>query len=82
MTTEAMKITLTTQPADARWGEKAAYSINSDGVALHLELVHLEGQLSLHAQLRLRRVLPNARLQLGKNLLDGHLGTVGNSKSR
>ncbi len=36
MTTEAMKITLTTQPADARWGEKAAYSINSDGVALHL----------------------------------------------
>ncbi len=36
MTTEAMKITLTTQPADARWGEKAAYSINSEGVALHL----------------------------------------------
>lgn len=23
--TEAMKITLSTQPADARWGEKATY---------------------------------------------------------
>ncbi|WP_434639301.1 aminopeptidase PepB [Klebsiella sp. I138] len=34
--TEAMKITLTTQPADARWGEKAAYSINNDGITLHL----------------------------------------------
>ena len=29
--TEAMKITLSTQPADARWGEKAAYSINDEG---------------------------------------------------
>lgn len=36
MTTEAMKITLSTQPADARWGEKASYSINSDGIVLHL----------------------------------------------
>ncbi|MFW3572497.1 aminopeptidase PepB [Kosakonia cowanii] len=34
--TEAMKVTLTTQPADARWGEKAAYSINNDCIALHL----------------------------------------------
>ncbi|MDP9767690.1 aminopeptidase PepB [Kosakonia cowanii] len=34
--TEAMKVNLTTQPADARWGEKAAYSINNDGIALHL----------------------------------------------
>jgi PepB aminopeptidase len=34
--TEAMKITLTVQPADARWGEKAAYSINNDGITLHL----------------------------------------------
>jgi len=34
--TEAMKVTLTTQPADARWGEKATYSINNDGIALHL----------------------------------------------
>lgn len=34
--TEAMKITLSTQPADARWGEKATYSINSDGITLHL----------------------------------------------
>ena len=29
--TEAMKITLTAQPADARWGEKASYSMNNDG---------------------------------------------------
>ena len=36
MTTEAMKITLTTQGADARWGENALYSINNDGIALHL----------------------------------------------
>ncbi len=36
MTTEAMKITLTTQGADARWGEKATYSINNDGITLHL----------------------------------------------
>lgn len=34
--TEAMKITLSTQPADACWGEKASYSINNDGIALHL----------------------------------------------
>ena len=36
MTTEAMNITLTMQPADARWGENATYSINSDGITLHL----------------------------------------------
>ncbi|MBB1201887.1 aminopeptidase PepB [Enterobacteriaceae bacterium 89] len=34
--TEAMKITLSTQPADARWGEKASYSVNNDGITLHL----------------------------------------------
>ena len=34
--TEAMKITLSTQPADSRWGEKATYSINNDGITLHL----------------------------------------------
>ena len=34
--TEAMKITLSTQPAAARWGEKASYSINNDGITLHL----------------------------------------------
>ncbi|VFS63964.1 Peptidase B [Kluyvera cryocrescens] len=34
--TEAMKITLSTQPADARWGDKATYSINGDGISLHL----------------------------------------------
>ena len=36
MTTDAMKITLTTRSADARWGEKATYSINNDGITLHL----------------------------------------------
>lgn len=35
--TDAMKITLSTQPADARWGEKATYSINNDGITLHLK---------------------------------------------
>lgn len=34
--TEAMKITLSTLPADARWGDKATYSINNDGITLHL----------------------------------------------
>jgi Leucyl aminopeptidase len=34
--TEAMNITLSTQPADARWGEKATYSINDGGITLHL----------------------------------------------
>ncbi|KIS45792.1 aminopeptidase PepB [Kosakonia radicincitans] len=34
--TEAMKVTLTTQSADARWGEKASWSINNDGIVLHL----------------------------------------------
>lgn len=34
--TDAMKITLSTQPADARWGEKALYSINDEGITLHL----------------------------------------------
>ncbi|AFJ46145.1 aminopeptidase PepB [Shimwellia blattae] len=36
MTTDAMKITLSTTPADARWGENAIYSINNDGVTIHL----------------------------------------------
>nr|WP_121500694.1 aminopeptidase PepB [Entomohabitans teleogrylli] len=31
-----MNITLSTRPADARWGEKASYSIDSQGVTLHL----------------------------------------------
>ena len=39
--TEAMKITLSTQPADGRWGEKATWSINNDGIALHLSLIHI-----------------------------------------
>ena len=36
MTTQAMNIVLSTQPADGRWGEKATYSINNDGITLHL----------------------------------------------
>lgn len=34
--TEAMQITLVDSPADARWGEGAIYSINNDGIMLHL----------------------------------------------
>ncbi|MBS0849039.1 aminopeptidase PepB [Citrobacter sp. JGM124] len=34
--TDAMKITLSTQPADARWGDKALYSINDEGITLHV----------------------------------------------
>ncbi|KEA50207.1 MULTISPECIES: aminopeptidase PepB [Mangrovibacter] len=36
MTTEVMNITLSSTPADARWGEKALYSINNEGITLHL----------------------------------------------
>jgi len=36
MTIHAMNIVLSTQPADGRWGEKATYSINNDGITLHL----------------------------------------------
>lgn len=36
MTTESMNITLSTQPADARWGEKALLSSNETGFTLHL----------------------------------------------
>lgn len=36
MTTQAMNIVLSTLPADGRWGEKATYSINNDGITLHL----------------------------------------------
>ena len=32
--TEAMKITLSTQPADARWGEKTQYSLTDDQTKL------------------------------------------------
>ncbi|VTP65956.1 Peptidase B [Serratia rubidaea] len=36
MTTETMQITLSHQPADARWGEKALLSTNNDGITIHL----------------------------------------------
>ena len=45
--TEAMKITLSTQPADARWGEKATYSINNDGITLHLNGLTIWGLFSV-----------------------------------
>lgn len=32
---ETMNITLSTQPADARWGEKSAWSIQPEGITLH-----------------------------------------------
>lgn len=37
MTSEAMQISLSTQPADARWGEKASLSANDRGFTIHLQ---------------------------------------------
>ncbi|MBE5252083.1 aminopeptidase PepB [Mixta mediterraneensis] len=36
MTTQPMNITLSNQPADARWGEKAILTSNDSGMTLHL----------------------------------------------
>ncbi|MCR3755944.1 MAG: aminopeptidase B [Sodalis sp. Psp] len=36
MATETMQITLSTSPADARWGEKTLLSANESGVTIHL----------------------------------------------
>ena len=36
MTTEFMQVTLSQQPADARWGEKALLSTNGEGMTIHL----------------------------------------------
>lgn len=36
MTTEIMLVTLSHQPADARWGEKALLSTNAEGMTIHL----------------------------------------------
>ncbi|PWC22728.1 aminopeptidase PepB [Brenneria roseae subsp. roseae] len=36
MTSEAMLISLSNQPADARWGEKAPLSVNESGFTIHL----------------------------------------------
>ncbi|MEC5343060.1 aminopeptidase PepB [Brenneria populi] len=36
MTSEAMLISLSNQPADARWGEKAPLSVNERGFTIHL----------------------------------------------
>jgi PepB aminopeptidase len=36
MTTEAMLITLSHQPADSRWGEKASLTANDQGFTIHL----------------------------------------------
>lgn len=35
--TDVMKIILSSQPADARWGEKAPLSISDEGIALHID---------------------------------------------
>lgn len=35
-TNEAMPVFLSSQPADARWGEKAALSTNAEGMTIHL----------------------------------------------
>ncbi|ATA21019.1 PepB aminopeptidase [Gibbsiella quercinecans] len=36
MTTDIMQVTLSHTPADARWGEKALLSTNSEGMVIHL----------------------------------------------
>ncbi|ACS86521.1 aminopeptidase PepB [Musicola paradisiaca] len=36
MTTEAMLISLSQQPADARWGDKASLTVNEQGFTIHL----------------------------------------------
>ena len=36
MTTEFMLVTLSNQPADARWGEKALLSTGTEGMTIHL----------------------------------------------
>ncbi len=36
MTTEFMQVTLSNQPADARWGEKALLSTDDRGMTIHL----------------------------------------------
>ncbi|MDX5629582.1 MULTISPECIES: aminopeptidase PepB [unclassified Brenneria] len=36
MTSEAMLVSLSNQPADARWGEKAPLSVNDQGLTIHL----------------------------------------------
>ena len=35
-TNEAMPIFISSQPADARWGEKATLSTNAEGMTIHL----------------------------------------------
>lgn len=50
MTTQAMNIVLSTQPADGRWGEKATYSINNDGITLHLNGKDDEGLIQRAAR--------------------------------
>ena len=36
MSTEFMPVSLSHQPADARWGEKALLSSGSEGMVIHL----------------------------------------------
>lgn len=45
MTTEFMGVTLSPQPADARWGEKALLSTNVEGITLHLTSNDKQGDI-------------------------------------
>jgi len=36
MTTDVMSVLLSTEPADARWGEKALLSTTTEGMTIHL----------------------------------------------
>ncbi|MDY4380059.1 aminopeptidase PepB [Pectobacterium brasiliense] len=46
MTNNTMLISLSTQPADARWGEKATLSVNEQGFTIHVE-TSLNGKAAL-----------------------------------
>ena len=64
--TEAMKITLSTQPADARWGEKATYSINNDGITLHLNGKDDLGLIQRAANWMVKAGIPNVAGRSGR----------------
>ncbi|MBG0753634.1 MULTISPECIES: aminopeptidase PepB [Pectobacterium] len=47
MTNNTMLISLSTQPADARWGEKATLSVNEQGFTIHVGTTSLNGKAAL-----------------------------------
>ncbi|MBA0206887.1 aminopeptidase PepB [Pectobacterium aroidearum] len=47
MTNNTMLISLSTQPADARWGEKATLSVNEQGFTIHVGTASLNGKAAL-----------------------------------